>query len=81
MANNKRNIKNKKKTDVVDSLAFSTTNFVLFAVGLLVIIAGWLFLGKGSITLAPILLVIGYCVIIPLALAWGLWSFKSEPDK
>jgi len=47
---------------------FGPRNYVIFAVGLLVIIVGYISLSAGSITLAPILLVLGYCVLIPLAI-------------
>ncbi len=49
-------------------LPFTRKNYLLFAVGLLVIVIGYVTLGYGSITLAPILLVLGYCVIIPVAI-------------
>jgi hypothetical protein len=49
-------------------LPFTKKNYVLFALGLLVIVIGYVTLGYGSITLAPILLVLGYCVIIPIAI-------------
>jgi hypothetical protein len=50
------------------ALPFSRKNYILFAIGLLVIVLGYVTLGYGSITLAPILLVLGYCVIIPVAI-------------
>ncbi|HET7225683.1 MAG TPA: hypothetical protein VFK69_08180 [Candidatus Eisenbacteria bacterium] len=43
-------------------------NSGLLAVGLLVLAAGYLALGRGSISLAPALLVLGYCVLIPASL-------------
>ncbi|MFO7915625.1 MAG: hypothetical protein R6U43_08020 [Candidatus Krumholzibacteriales bacterium] len=36
--------------------------------GLLSIVAGYLFLAQGSESLAPVLLVMGYCVLVPVAL-------------
>lgn len=47
---------------------FGTINYVFFGLGLLVIILGYISLSAGSITLAPILLVLGYCVIIPISI-------------
>ncbi len=52
-----------------DALPFNKKNYILFSVGIFVILLGFLFLSRSSITLAPILLVAGYCVIIPLAIA------------
>ncbi len=52
-----------------NSLPFTRKNYILFGTGLLVILLGFFLLERGSITLAPILLVAGYCVIIPWAIA------------
>ena len=56
------------KTDAKSILPFTKKNYIWFAVGLAVIVLGYITLGYGSITLAPILLVAGYCVIIPIAI-------------
>ncbi len=47
---------------------FGTRNYIVMAAALIVIAIGYVMLGEGSITLAPLLLVIGYCVLIPAAL-------------
>lgn len=47
---------------------FGTRNYIILGVALVVIIAGYILLAQGSITAAPLLLVIGYCVIIPVAI-------------
>ncbi|MCX6829611.1 MAG: hypothetical protein NT002_10075 [candidate division Zixibacteria bacterium] len=47
---------------------FGPKNYAIFGIGLLVIILGYISLASGSITLAPILLVLGYCVLIPVAI-------------
>ncbi len=49
-------------------LSFSRKNWFVFLGGIITILLGFLALSKGSITLAPILLVLGYCVVIPLAI-------------
>jgi len=43
-------------------------SIMLWGVALLVIIAGFADLARGGTTLAPILLVIGYCVLVPIAI-------------
>lgn len=53
-----------------EGLPFTKMNYYIFAVGLLSIILGYFTLSQGSITLAPILLVLGYCVIIPVAILY-----------
>lgn len=47
---------------------FSMINYLLFAGGLLDIIIGWFLLRGGHITIAPIMLIVGYCIIIPMAI-------------
>ena len=43
-------------------------NTALLALGVAVLVAGYMSLAKGSLTLAPVLLVTGYCVMIPASL-------------
>lgn len=52
----------------VRSLRFSTINVVLGIAGLLALILGYWLLGRGSITAAPLLLVLGYVVLLPAAI-------------
>ena len=43
-------------------------NFLFLGIGVATIVAGFIALSTGSITLAPLLLVVGYCVLIPVGL-------------
>ncbi len=52
----------------VERWPFGPRNYAVFGIGLLSIVLGYVFLAKGSITAAPILLVLGYCVLIPVAI-------------
>lgn len=47
---------------------FGRKNYILFTVALAVIVIGFFFLSTGDITIAPILLVSGYCVLVPWAI-------------
>ena len=49
-------------------LPFGRKNYILFGLAAVVILAGYIALSRGSITLAPILLLTGYLVLIP----WGI---------
>ena len=49
-------------------LPFTRKNYLLFGLAAISIIVGYIALSSGSITLAPILLLIGYLVLIP----WGI---------
>lgn len=44
-------------------------NLVILTLGVLSLVAGYLLLQSGSTTPASILLVLGYCVLVPVGLA------------
>ena len=46
----------------------SRRSWVYWTVAVIVLLAGFADLARGGETLAPILLVIGYCVLVPLAI-------------
>ena len=43
-------------------------NSILLLLGVAVLVGGYMSLAKGSLTLAPVLLVAGYCGLIPASL-------------
>ena len=49
-------------------IPFGKKNYVILGVAALAILAGYFALSRGSITLAPILLLAGYLVLVP----WGI---------
>ena len=56
------------------SWSFGNRNYMLFGIGLLVIILGYIIMATGetesiqSVKIAPLILIIGYCIIIPAAI-------------
>jgi len=66
------------------ALPFSKRNYQILGLGLVVIILGYVALGQSPwdgtmpLVVAPILLVLGYCVIIPLGI---LYRGKSETQQ
>ncbi len=50
------------------TLKFSKINLWFALGGLAAIAAGYYLLGQGSITLAPIMLVVGYVILLPAAI-------------
>lgn len=73
--------KNKKKyrgkaQDTGEPLPFNSENYIIFGIGIFLIVVGYIALSHGpwdsfwSLTLAPILLVIGYCVAIPIGILY-----------
>jgi len=51
-----------------ESLRFSRINWLFLAAGIVVIGAGYVLLSRGSTVAAPLLLVAGYAVLIPLGI-------------
>lgn len=47
---------------------YGLLNLALFLAGLLLIVVGYVFLDRGSVTAAPVLLVLGYAVVLPMAI-------------
>ncbi len=76
----KRNVTRGKKAVL---MPLTRENYIIFGIGLVVLVFGFIFLAQGpwdsfwSRTLAPIVLVIGYCVIIPAAILYS----KKRKDK
>ncbi len=50
-------------------LQFRAVNVFLLAAAILSIGVGYILLAQGSTTMAPVSLVLGYCVLFPLGLA------------
>ena len=67
------------------SLPYDKRNWVVMAIGLGLIVLGYWFLsqppvdGPMSLTIAPILLVLGYCVVVPVALLLGPGTSLGKP--
>ena len=66
--------KDKSNMKVSLSWGFSKLNYLIFAFGLISILFGYVVMGTGevnsfqSLTLAPILLFLGYIILIPISL-------------
>lgn len=48
------------------TLSFSRINAIWLGAAAVAILAGFALLGTGSMTIAPLLLVVGYCVLLPI---------------
>ncbi len=59
-------------TERLDSMKYlrKSRNLILIA-AIVSIVIGFIALAQGSISLAPILLVLGYCILVPIALIKG----------
>lgn len=82
MAKVKKNT-NKRKP-FIEKLTLTNTNFLIFGVGLLVILLGYIIMASGdtysfrTLTVAPIVLLIGYLIIVPLAI---LYKKRKNDNK
>jgi len=56
------------RTETPAALKFTRVNAMLGAGGLLALTLGYWLLAQGSITAAPLLLVLGYVVLLPMAI-------------
>ena len=58
------------------SWSFDKINYLLFGIGLTIIILGYIIMATGeteslqSTKIAPLILVVGYCVVIPLSILY-----------
>jgi hypothetical protein len=74
-----------RRKTVTETLPFTRANYRIIGVGLLVIILGYIALAQAPwdgfypLTVAPILLVLGYCVLIPVGILYRKAAPKSEP--
>ena len=65
---------NKEEKHWLSELPFDNRNYVLFLIGLVVIIVGFVLMGTGelnstqSLTVAPLVLLVGYLVVIPISI-------------
>ena len=65
------------KKRIIPKLELNTVNLALFIVGLVVLAVGYYLLSKGpwnnplSLSVAPIVLLIGYLLVFPLAIFFG----------
>ena len=56
---------------------FAKNNYIVLGIGLFLVILGFIIMGTGDITISPILLVLGYCVAIPI----GILLPAKKDDK
>ena len=80
-----KNNDSENTNSLFESWSLSKINYILFGIGLTLIILGYILMGKGevysfqSLTLAPIMLFIGYIIVIPASLIYrGKNSLEAE---
>ncbi len=79
---NLANLKNKKQKADHLHIALTTKNYMIIGIGLAIIIVGYILMAPNSVDgflptiVAPIFLVIGYCVVIPIGIL-----YKDNTEK
>jgi membrane protein YdbS with pleckstrin-like domain len=74
----------KKKAKRIESLSLEARNYQIILAGVVVIIAGYFALSAQpwdnpiAINVAPVLLVLGYCVIIPFGIIYRKKKTETE---
>ena len=73
-------------TALFESWSFSTVNYYLFGIGLALIILGYIVMANGevnsdqSLTVAPIILFVGYIIFIPAALIYRDKNLENDEN-
>jgi len=60
--------KKERKGERLIDVKFTKKNILFFGIGLIFVVIGFILLAAGSITLAPLFLVVGYLVFFPLGI-------------
>ena len=60
---------------------FERANALLLAAGVVAVFVGYYLLNSGSTTAAPLLLLLGYAVLVPAGLIWGLGGRGAEEEN
>ncbi|RKY80880.1 hypothetical protein DRQ07_05115 [candidate division KSB1 bacterium] len=82
-----RQIKKGRKSRPSQALPFTKTNYIIFLVGLILLVLGNICLSKGpwnsfwSLDLAPVLLVFAYVVVIPVAILYHKKDRNSSAEE
>lgn len=68
------------KPRVVKGLPYGRKNYILFGIGLFLAFIGFIFLMMGDTFWSPILMVLGYVVLIPISLYYSWRKKKKEVE-
>ncbi|MBU0710972.1 DUF3098 domain-containing protein [bacterium] len=76
-----------KQSPFIEQLTLKNTNFIIFGIGILAIIVGFLIMASGdtysfrTLTIAPIVLLVGYLIIIPVAILYRKKNNRDSESK
>ena len=76
----------KQRDNPPAKLPFTSENYIIFSIGILLLFIGYFALGTGpansleSLSIGPVILVLSYCVVIPLAILYRK-NTEKDPKK
>lgn len=79
--------KNKEKPQLLPPIQFTRRNMVTFAIGLVVLITGYILMSFGpwdnplSRSVAPLVLILGYLIVFPVAILMKGNHRSSDSDR
>jgi Sec-independent protein secretion pathway component TatC len=59
---------------------FGKGNIILFIIGVLIVTIAYLIMSTGDITISPIMLIIAYVIVFPLAILIGSIAIRPKKD-
>ncbi|MCF7740691.1 MAG: DUF3098 domain-containing protein [Candidatus Marinimicrobia bacterium] len=77
----------KKRKGIIDKISLTKTNYLVFLAGIIIVTIGFFLMATGgtndpqSLTLSPIILLIGYLIVIPISIFIGSRKDKEEDNK
>jgi len=56
-------------------------NYIMFGLGILCIVLGFILMSMGSMNIAPLLLVLGFSFLIPISIMLGIGHGGTEEER
>jgi hypothetical protein len=76
----------KKRGFIAEAELPQSTNYIILIIGVITIVIGYVVMSLGdavsplSVDVAPVILVIGYCVIVPLGIIYRKRRTNDQPS-
>jgi len=87
MAKKKPQRKSKKSKSVIPGLVFTRENYIIFFVGLFLILLGYVLMAMGgkdhplSLTVSPVILFVAYFFVVPAAIIYSKKLSRKSGDN
>ncbi|HMA63236.1 MAG TPA: DUF3098 domain-containing protein [bacterium] len=77
----------KKRKGIIEKISLTRTNYIVFLAGIVIVTLGFFLMATGgtndpqSLTLSPVILLIGYLIVVPISIFIGSGKDAEENDK